>query len=211
MKQYAYRPYYRRNLPHIQPAGACLFVTCRLAGSLPRELIFRLTAEAEARARQIQQTASQAEVDLLMYEEQKRYFSRVDRYLDKGIFGPTWLQEPEIAQIAMDSFHFLNGRMFDLDAFCVMHNHVHAVFAPLENQDGGYIGLPKIMHAFKRHTAFESNQILGRSGPFWQHESYDHVVRGPDEWERILGYVLHNPVKAGLVENWQDWPFSWQR
>ncbi|MEK7277378.1 MAG: hypothetical protein AAB427_08520, partial [Chloroflexota bacterium] len=37
--------FYRRRLPHWQPPGATIFITWRLYGSLPREVIGRLTAE----------------------------------------------------------------------------------------------------------------------------------------------------------------------
>ena len=67
------------------------------------------------------------------------------------------------------------------------------------------------MHSFKRFTARLANQLLVRSGSFWQHESYGHVIRDQAEYERIIRYVLLNPVKAGLVEHWRDWPYSWQK
>ena len=90
-----------------------------------------------------------------------------------------------------------------------MPNHVHALFRPLEKSDGHYHALQTILHSLKRHTARQANKVLGREGAFWQHESYDHVVRDQKEWERIVAYVINNPVKAGLVENWQDWPWTW--
>ena len=67
------------------------------------------------------------------------------------------------------------------------------------------------MMSLKRYTARQCNDILGREGQFWQHESYDHVIRNQAEWERIIKYVLDNPVKAGLVEKWDDWPWTYLR
>jgi hypothetical protein len=46
---------------------------------------------------------------------------------------------------------------------------------------------------------------------FWAHESYDHYVRDADEWERIVAYVLNNPVKAGYVANWREWRWNYRR
>jgi putative transposase len=37
--RFGYKSSYRRNLPHIQPVGADLFVTFRLAGSLPQNVL----------------------------------------------------------------------------------------------------------------------------------------------------------------------------
>jgi REP element-mobilizing transposase RayT len=65
------------------------------------------------------------------------------------------------------------------------------------------------MHSIKRHTAYEANLILNRSGDFWQHESYDHIVRDDAEFERIVKYVLYNPVKADLVKEQADWKWSY--
>lgn len=64
--------------------------------------------------------------------------------------------------------------------------------------------LSKIMHSLKSYTANEANRFLGRTGPFWQRESYDHLVRDDRELVRIAEYIAHNPVKAKLVKNAWD-------
>ncbi len=69
--------------------------------------------------------------------------------------------------------------------------------------------LASIMHSIKRHSARECNRLLGRTGSFWQDENYDHYIRDESEWMRTLRYVINNPIKAGLVEEWQQWPWSW--
>jgi hypothetical protein len=46
MSRLDYQIYYERNMPHVQPAGATLFITSRLTGSLPRSVIWRLRSEA---------------------------------------------------------------------------------------------------------------------------------------------------------------------
>jgi hypothetical protein len=42
-----YQYFYRKNLPHFQPSGATLFVTFRLAGSIPMALLAQWKKEAE--------------------------------------------------------------------------------------------------------------------------------------------------------------------
>jgi putative transposase len=42
----------------------------------------------------------------------------------------------------------------------------------------------------------------GQRTPFWQAESFDHIVRDGFEFDRTVRYILDNPRKAGLV----DWP-----
>ena len=71
--------------------------------------------------------------------------------------------------------------------------------------------LDVIMHSLKSYTAQEANKLLKRRGTFWAAESYDHEVRDEAEYHRIVRYVINNPVKAGLVKEWREWPWSWRR
>lgn len=87
----------------------------------------------------------------------------------------------------------------------MMPNHVHLLIR-VERFDKS---LYSILHSLKRSTARECNKTLSRTGAFWQHESYDHVVRDGSESERIVRYILNNPVKAGLVDNWNSWKWSY--
>jgi putative transposase len=66
-----------------------------------------------------------------------------------------------------------------------------------------------VTRAVKKTSAKQANLILGRAGhPFWQDESYDHWVRDEREFDRIVGYIEWNPVRAGLVVRVEDWPWS---
>ena len=65
------------------------------------------------------------------------------------------------------------------------------------------------MHSLKRFTTREGNRILGLAGrPFWQEESYDRLVRDESEFARIARYIEMNPVRAGLVAEPQQFPWS---
>lgn len=94
-----------------------------------------------------------------------------------------------------------------------MPNHVHLVFRLLDQTEktdcSEEYKVTKVLHSIKSYTALECNKVLGKSGPFWQPESYDRVIRDQEELENTIRYTLNNPVKAGLVENWQDWPHSY--
>ena len=94
-------------------------------------------------------------------------------------------------------------------AYCIMPNHAHLVLTPYESSDTADYSLTKIMHNIKRNSANHANKTLGRTGAFWQHESYDHFVRDDAELERIVKYVLYNPVKAELVKEQTDWKWNY--
>lgn len=210
MKALDFKPFYRKNLPHIQPPGAILFVTFRLADSLPRHLIRQLLEEREAVEKQIAAlptTQQQAE----RYRAHKKQFAKWDRYLDHADSGPMWLKETAVAQLVTNSLHHLDGKQYDLDSYSVMSNHVHLLIQPLQQENGRYHAIARIMHSLKGYTATEANKILGRNGRFWQEESYDHIVRDEAELNRIRQYILYNPVKVGLVENPEDWPWSYSK
>ncbi|HLF19354.1 MAG TPA: hypothetical protein VI704_01060, partial [Bacteroidota bacterium] len=66
-----------------------------------------------------------------------------------------------------------------------------------------------ILENLKWYTALKANRALGRRGAFWQHESYDHVIRDDDELETFIRYVIENPVKARLAKHWRDWKWTY--
>ena len=235
MNHFDYKPFYRRNLPHIQPPGATFFVTFHLAGSLPRNVLQQWKSE-KLRLLKLESNSDRATNEHKTFAEKEKpdewkrqRFRKIEKALDDAQSGPVWLKDDQIAKVVADSMHYLDGKVYRLDAYCIMANHVHVVFAPLPMQPSKvpqtfsscpkdaqteslcYNTLSSIMQSLKGYTARKANQLLDRSGAFWQHESYDHCVRNPNEWQRIVTYVLNNPVKAGLVDEWEKWQWSFCR
>jgi putative transposase len=206
-----YRPFYQRHLPHYQPPGATLFITFRLAGSLPRAVIDGLLAEQCRIDQELDQLTDASERARRAYRESRRLFGRWDELLAADQNGPHWLAQPHVAELMADSLHYRDERTLRLEAFCIMPNHVHLVCTPLEKPESGYHALTAILHSLKRYTAREANKLLARQGAFWQQEIYDHVVRDEGEFRRIIAYVLNNPIKVGLVATWEEWAWNYVR
>ncbi len=78
-----------------------------------------------------------------------------------------------------------------------------------ERRNSPLYNITEIMKSLKWYTAKEANKILNRKGKFWQHESYDHVIRNEKELQRLVEYVLNNPVKAGLIDNPYHYEWSY--
>ena len=209
--------FYRRNLPHWIPEGQVFFITIRLANSLPLDVIRDLQEQRERERQEIRAKFSGTEQYGELYKQDKRYFGQFDAWLDRCVVeSPRWLADEYVAQIVADEIRRLDGERYRLVAYCIMSNHVHLmtdtgehVFKPLHQGLTAPYPLTDTLRLLKGRSARHCNQALGRSGQFWHHESYDHVVRDQKEYERIIGYIVNNPVKAGLVENWDDWKFTW--
>jgi len=234
MRQYNYKELTARNLPHYHPPDATLFLTFRLAGTVPKPVMRQYASEKQwlknetERIKRLKSDDDSLQIqhhEARLLEFHRNWFRRFEEILHKAETGPTWLKNDAVAKVVADALHYRDGRVFQLDSYCIMSNHVHAVFAPFlsaaELREGrSFRGisflsenppLDAIMKSLKGYTAWEANRVLGRKGTFWEKESYDHAVRDNAEFHRIMNYVLNNPVKAGLVSDWRQWKWSYRR
>jgi putative transposase len=195
-----------RRLPHWYQPGSYHFITFRTADSLPRAVH---EAWREERNRWLWSRGIDA--DSLDWERQlatlpaadrlrfARQFSRfIQQLLDEG-HGACLLRRPALRQIVVDSLRHFDGARYTLDTFVVMPNHVHVLvgLGPAASPPGE-CSLLKQCREWKRYTARHINAAQGRRGQFWQTESWDHLVRSVESFERIRRYIAENPGKAGL-------------
>ncbi|MGM0587614.1 MAG: transposase [Bacteroidota bacterium] len=182
-----------------------------MANSLSKEAVVGLQEERLRIQENLQNVESDEEKENYRLLIQKQTFAKYEDQLDEGSVGPYWLRQENIAELVKEAIHYRDGEEYDLLAYCIMSNHVHMVFS-LDNEDERDISprpVTDILGKLKSFTALQANRLLDRNGPFWHSESYDHVVRDWDELKRIIKYTLNNPVKAGLVSKWEDWPHNY--
>jgi putative transposase len=91
----------------------------------------------------------------------------------------------------------------DFHAYCLMTTHYHAVV------DGPVERLSPAVQWLQSHYAREHNARLGRKGALFRSRFSSWVIHDEAHFEQTIAYVLDNPVRAGLVERWEDWPWSW--
>ena len=103
-----------------------------------------------------------------------------------------------------------HGTKFRLHAAVVMPDHVHLSMTPLTDDGGVSFGLPEIIGGMKSASAHRINRLLGRRGPVWQTEYFDHVLRSDESARQKAEYICANPVRAGLVANEDEWPWLWR-
>jgi REP element-mobilizing transposase RayT len=129
----------------------------------------------------------------------------MDRLLDGCATGPAYLKMTRIAEVVEQGIRRGEGVEYLLHAWVIMPNHVHLLITPR-------IEMREVMRRMKGRTAREANLVLGRTGvAFWQDESYDRVVKDGEEFRRVEGYILRNPVRAGLAREVEEyrWSSAW--
>lgn len=199
--------FHRRNLPHWEQEDAVYFMTVRLYGSLPKEVLDRLKdarklAELELEQEELNEEERREKLNSL----RDLYFGKFDNLLDKGETGPHWLKAEKVAEVWKKALEYFDNTRYKVICATIMSNHVHFIFYKLTDT------LSAVMHALKSYSGLEANRVLGRIGePFWQEESFDRIIRNRAELAFRIQYVLNNPVEVGLVKHWRDWPWSYLR
>ena len=207
----------RRQLPHWDVAGAPIFITACLDGSIP--------AAGLSQIRQYREQLDGQDCPLHLGEREwkqtkdKLVFKLVDDLLDHQ--SPVrHLEDERQAKIVQDAFLHFSGERYSLLAFAVMPSHHHWLFLPDEEwstkatkqaiKEGMSRRTPReiISHSIQSYTATMCNRIRGKTGAYWQTETFDHWVRSEDEMYRIIEYIENNPVKADLVDRPCDWHWS---
>jgi REP element-mobilizing transposase RayT len=174
-------------LPHYDDNETTQFVTYRLADAVPADRLQTWVLEL----RHLPESEGKAELR-----------ERVERYLDAGE-GEAHMRRPQCAALAEEVLLAREGEDYDLRAWVVMPNHVHALFLPHEGCEVG-----RIVQAWKSVSARRLNALLGRRGQLWQEDYFDRFIRDAAHFERVLGYIEWNPARAGLCELPEDWPFG---
>jgi hypothetical protein len=128
----------RRDLPHWVPDGVSVFVTWRLAGTLPNSRC----------------------VEVLRHDSAGKRFLANDRRLNRADFGPDWLRNAEVARMIVAALRYGEEQrgFYFLHAFVVMPNHVHVVWEPR-------VSMTNILRWIKGATARRAKGMLGLDIP----------------------------------------------
>jgi putative transposase len=108
-----------------------------------------------------------------------------------------------LAEAAVDVFRRRAGETGVLVyAYCLMPDHVHLLLGPSDRCDiVSFVGQYKNLvqrAAWKR----------GVTGRIWQVSFWDRFLRADEQVEQAVAYVLNNPVRAGLVSEWRQYPYA---
>ncbi|MCZ2100751.1 MAG: hypothetical protein LC107_04340 [Chitinophagales bacterium] len=213
-----FKTYYRQRLPHIQPIGATFFVTFRLYGSIPYTQYKSLKDEFQHKILQAKKIKVIEQRNRALFQLRKEYLYQTDQLLHKIKSGPTYLADETIMEFTKATLHRFDNELYSLLCYCVMSNHVHLLIDTsiqigeniyFDEQIEHFTTLDNIMKGIKGPISRFANQQLNRSGQFWARESYDIYIRNDKMLGNVMSYILENPVKAGIVDKWEEYPGSY--
>lgn len=176
--------YNRGYLPHFDTDQYPQMITYRLADALPAGVGEKILAETE--------------------DDDYERRARIEELLDNG-HGSCVLAQPKCAEIMIENWKFHDGKRYRLLDWVVMPNHAHVGY------DKPTVGMRKIVHGWKSYTSNEIKKHLGTFGDgkrLWQVEAHDRYARDDQHLFNMQCYMFLNPVRAGLVDDPFDWPYS---
>ena len=89
-----------------------------------------------------------------------------------------------------------------LFAYCLMPDHLHLLIGPTKSK-----GIVDIVRDLKSQIGFHAKK-KGYGRPLWQKSFYDHFLRKEESVQSTVSYILNNPVRKGMVNEWRDYPYS---
>lgn len=123
--------------------------------------------------------------------------------LSRRLLHQSWLAE-------------VRSRPFNLEAICLMPDHMHFILRLPEHDSDYSIRISGIKARFTKSFLENKGKYSGigvsKRGKgertVWQHRFWEHMIRDEDDFRRHVDYIHYNPFKHGLVSNVVDWPWS---
>ncbi len=113
-------------------------------------------------------------------------------------------EHADIARLACENVEYYCEKLgYRLYGYCAMPDHLHVLLSPAASG----VPLSRWLREFKSFTTNKHQKMTGNAR-LWQRSANDHVCRQGETAETVLRYIVENPVRAGLVEQWQDWPWT---
>jgi type I restriction enzyme R subunit len=190
---------YEHCRPHWSQAGTVVFITFRLADSIPSEVLNRWDREKQEWLR-VRGYDSRIDWQTLLPQLKEsdrgdflREFNRCREDFLDTCHGSCVLRQPNLAKNVSDSLLHFDGQRYRMGDFVVMPNHVH-LLTLFASEAALKIQCDSWLH----YTAFQINPLIGSKGKLWQQEPFDHLVRSIEQYDYLRDYIRKNPEKANL-------------
>jgi REP element-mobilizing transposase RayT len=132
------------------------------------------------------------------YAARRIYFVTIVAAARRLIFN-----DKRVAQTTLNCLHELRQKLhFNLYVYCLMPDHFHALIGV----GGSSRTLGAICGAFKSLSTRAYWKWY--EGKLWQRQFFDHIIRNEADFFETRDYIRLNPVRKGLVERWEEWPYT---
>lgn len=126
------------------------------------------------------------------------YFITILTAKRQNYFNETYIVEPLINLLR----ETVEKEHFSVTAFCFMPNHMHLLVNGLEE----HANLKNFIKLYKQKSGFWFKQKNRQN--LWHLSYYDHILGKVEAISDIAMYILHNPVRKGIVDDFKDYPFN---
>jgi putative transposase len=92
---------------------------------------------------------------------------------------------------------------FQVHEFVFMRDHIHLIITPARQ-----VSLEKAMQFIKGGFSFRAKKENLFNGEIWQKGFHENTVKSSSEYAQHVEYIWMNPVKAGLAEQPEEFPYS---
>ena len=108
-------------------------------------------------------------------------------------------QRQEVAELMVSTLlKYRDAGEFELHEYVVMPDHIHVLLSIQDQQP--------LSRAVQLINAVRENGIMMRA--VWQQRYHDRRVRDANEFAEMAQYIRQNPVRRGLVERAEEYPYS---
>ena len=126
-----------------------------------------------------------------------RYFLTICTFNRMRVF----VEDEAVRLVMVELARTSNDERFAVIAYCFMPDHIH-LLAEGTHPASDFREFARI---FKQRSAFRWKERHGSA--LWQRSYYEHVLRNEEDTIGVARYLLENPVRAGLVERPEDYPY----
>ncbi len=126
-------------------------------------------------------------------------------FATSSAFGRRQLfQSVRMGELLVETFlNYREAGKFKLHEFVVMPNHIHVLLTV-----GPEVSIEKAMQLIKGGSSFRAKKELGINSEIWQVGFSEERAYGVDSFGGFRKYIHENPVKRGLVERAEAYPYS---
>ena len=132
------------------------------------------------------------------YSTPRAYFIIICVKNGEAVFSDKKLAEKIIEYLRKNK----DKNNYKVYTYCLMPDHLHLLLNPADSN----IPVSKFLQTLKSQTGFRYKKEHGI--PLWQRGFYNHVVRKNEDLVKIAQYVLNNPIRKGLTQKAEEYPFS---